>query len=132
MPTIDNLINTLVTDCDVEVESSQTLLNRIRHKQNLRDQYLMSKHKPGVPTKTVTPIAMFNPPKTIQIEPIWLLHSIGLITTPPNPQLSLSQFYVGNYQVPLGFRSRDTADNAPLVTQPNCQGTRLPSKSSIV
>jgi len=88
MPTIDNLLNTLLTDCHVEVESSPRLIDRIQHKQNLRDQDLTRRHKPGVPIKTVTPIAIFNPSETIQIKPFSLLHSIGLITTPPIPNLA--------------------------------------------
>jgi hypothetical protein len=86
---VQDLITSLLTDFDVEVESSQSLVRDIARKQVARDRDWASKGKISPPSKaTITPVGLFDPPKHINVKPIHLLHSIGRITTPPIQNLA--------------------------------------------
>jgi len=89
LPTLNDWLNTLVADRGMKIISSSDLVNKVQRKQSRRSQDFVDQMKPPPPMKdNLTPVSMFDPSKTVYIQPISLLHSIGRITTPPVPNLA--------------------------------------------
>lgn len=89
MQTQNDFVSALTTDFTVEVISSNDLISDIYRKQALRQRGLSRRGRHPVPSKTVlATVPPFDPSKTITIKPIFLLHSIGRITTPPVPNFA--------------------------------------------
>jgi len=89
LPTLIDWYNTLMTDRELSVVSSQNLVNEVQRKQSRRLRDLINQGKSAPPMKTqLTPVSMFNPLITIYLKPLSLLHAIGRITTPPVPNLA--------------------------------------------
>jgi len=89
VPTLDQWVNALATERTVTIESSPGLLAEIQSKQNRRDAILQQKGEVLVPRKmNLAPGPNLPPLQVIGVAPIHLLHRLGVVTTPPVPNLA--------------------------------------------
>jgi len=88
MVQINDWLNALRNDCTIEVISSADLISEVRRKQLTRVRGLTTQGKPIPPMKSnLVTVTIFDPSRMMKIRPIYLLHAIGRITTPPVPNL---------------------------------------------
>jgi len=89
LPTLNDWLNTLLTEREIKIISSSDLIDKVRQKQSQRSQDFVDHSKLPPPMKyNLTPVPIFSPSATTCIQPISLLHSIGRITTPHVPNLA--------------------------------------------
>lgn len=86
MPTLEEWVVALSTDRVVTVESSQQLLKDILARQQVAD----AKRKGKLPGRkaTLTKAPGLQEQFSVRIQPIHLLHRLGVVTTPPVPNLT--------------------------------------------
>lgn len=89
MPALSEWVNALTTPRHVTIESSQALLASIQTKQAQHNARLQARgHLPASSKGTLAVVAHFDPRRTVQLEPIRILHRLGVITTPIVPNLT--------------------------------------------
>lgn len=83
LPTRQEWLNSLFSDYQISVSSSPKLVSDVQKMQTKRRNKLLQDHKTPPDMKRVTTVAMFQLEYPVNIKPIELLLSIGLITSPP-------------------------------------------------
>ncbi len=89
MPTLDEWQNALVVPRRVIVESSAALVQEIEQRHQEEDQKRLGKGA-KIPDRkgTITAVPAFAPTREIQVIPAYLLHRLGVVTTPPVENLA--------------------------------------------
>ncbi|MGA2851837.1 MAG: hypothetical protein ABSE46_22775 [Terracidiphilus sp.] len=80
MPTLDEWEQALATPRRIVVESSPRLLQQVQHRHGLKDAKRQQAPPPRKANLTV--VAAFDPTMEIQIVPAYMLHRLGVVTTP--------------------------------------------------
>ena len=83
MPTLEQWEQALATPRSVKVESSPRLLQQVQERHRIRDEKSDRAGKPRTPRKdNLALVDSFNPVRDAQIVPVYLLHRLGVVTTP--------------------------------------------------
>jgi hypothetical protein len=108
MPTVDEWDAALRTPRLISVESSLNLIDEITVKQQQRDAYLQARHKPLPSRKPLSLVAGFPEYREIAVQPIQLLHRLGVVTTPAIENLAdlcstwAYYRYLWAFEMPIG------------------------------
>jgi hypothetical protein len=89
MPTLDDWEQALVAPRRVRVESSHELVAEVQEHHATKDAWRQQRSK-AIPSRKnlLTPVAQFAPERQIEITPAYLLHRLGVVTTPPVENLA--------------------------------------------
>jgi hypothetical protein len=83
MPTLDEWEGALVTPRRVYVESSPELLHELQQRNAKKDYERQQRGQTILPRKdNLSQVAAFAPNRDLQIVPAYLLHRLGVVTTP--------------------------------------------------
>src|SRR5687767_7230063 len=89
MPTLHQWQQALTVPRQVRVESSPTLIRQIQDRQVRKDADRQRRGRPIPSSKTaIVPVATFAPETVVPIVPAYLLHRLGVVTTPPVENLA--------------------------------------------
>lgn len=89
MPTLEEWEHALTIPRRVRVDSSQELIDAVQRLHDIKDRKLQGKGKPIPDRKTnLVELPMFSPPRHVDIIPAYLLLRLGVVTTPPIPNLA--------------------------------------------
>jgi hypothetical protein len=89
MPTLQEWQQALTVPRQVRVESSPALIGQVQERQLRKNAERQRRGRPIPPSKTaIIPVAAFAPETVVPIAPAYLLHRLGVVTTPPVENLA--------------------------------------------
>lgn len=89
MPTLDEWEQAFVAPRQVRVESSDGLIEEIQERHQAKDAWRQERKKAVPPRKSLlTTVGPFAPERLIEVTPAYLMHRLGVVTTPPVENLA--------------------------------------------